>query len=117
MVKGSIKTAQTLHEIRDTEKLQAIVSSMSVNGWVGRPVLVLDCGDHYEAFTGSHRIHAAIATETMIEALIIEDEDWNFDAQDDMDMANDDHERMAVLQAYGLKKAAELMQQEINANS
>lgn len=48
-----------IHEVRDAAKLETLVTSMTAQGWVGEPLLVVDCADHYRALTGSHRIAAA----------------------------------------------------------
>ena len=50
-----------LHEVRDEKKLSSIISSMDDAGLNGRPVIVLNCGDYYQALTGTHRLAAAAA--------------------------------------------------------
>lgn len=49
-------TLNPYHEVRDAEKLAALVASMAVDGWVGAPVVT---DGEYNALTGSHRIAAA----------------------------------------------------------
>lgn len=46
------------HEVRDAEKLTILTESMRRDGWMGEPLLVTEAGS---AWTGSHRIAAAIA--------------------------------------------------------
>jgi len=50
---------ENLHNITDQTKYEAIAEDMAANGWTGRPLLVIDCGDDYSALTGSHRLEAA----------------------------------------------------------
>ena len=53
-----------LHEVKDQALLAELVESMNNEGWTGRPVLVIPCGDMAYAMTGSHRLAAAKITET-----------------------------------------------------
>jgi len=55
----SIDRIRPFHEVRDSEKLAALIASMTERGWDGRPLVVIDCGDYYQAITGSHRWAAA----------------------------------------------------------
>jgi hypothetical protein len=55
----SINKIRPFHEVRDAEKLAALAASMEERGWNGRPIVVIDCGDYYQAITGSHRLAAA----------------------------------------------------------
>jgi hypothetical protein len=61
-----------LHEVRDSEKLATIAASMEQNGWQGHPVLVVDCGEYFQAITGSHRIAAAELAGVEVEFEVIE---------------------------------------------
>lgn len=70
-----------LHEVRDEAKLEALIASMIVNGWQGRPVLAIDCGDYLQALTGSHRIAAAEAAEIEVETLTISQPTLSDDAE------------------------------------
>lgn len=45
---------QTLHEVRDTEKVQRIAKSIKENGWVGAPMVA----DNDLLITGVHRYAA-----------------------------------------------------------
>ena len=53
------KRIEPPHGVENKEKLNELVDSMKVEGWVGRPVLYYDIGRGPEALTGSHRIAAA----------------------------------------------------------
>lgn len=48
-----------LHGVRQRKLLSQLVASMRRAGWRGRPLLVIEHGDDYIAWTGSHRIAAA----------------------------------------------------------
>lgn len=52
-------TIEECHCVRDEEKFNSIVESMEENGWIGRPLVVVDLGGEYKALTGSHRLAAA----------------------------------------------------------
>jgi hypothetical protein len=64
---------QPLHEVRDQEKLDFLVVSMKKNGWAGRPLLVYDAGNEYQALTGSHRLAASELAEIEPEVEIIDE--------------------------------------------
>lgn len=55
-----------MHRPTDPSKLAEITKSMTSEGWIGRPLVVHqdDNGGvpHYQAWTGSHRLAAAMAT-------------------------------------------------------
>lgn len=59
--KFSIAQIVPFHEVRDQEKLNALIESMKANGWQGRNILGFDLGDEFRAITGSHRMPAAKA--------------------------------------------------------
>lgn len=47
------------HAPREKDKLAEITDSMKEVGWNGRPLVVVDMEDYYQAVTGSHRLAAA----------------------------------------------------------
>lgn len=49
-----------LHAARDIDKLNGLASDMREHGWQGRQLLVIQREKAYFAWTGSHRIAAAI---------------------------------------------------------
>jgi ParB-like chromosome segregation protein Spo0J len=95
-----------LHEVRDADKLASLTEAMASGGWVGRPLLVQDTGEGwYQAWTGSHRIAAAIAAELdTVTCMVIEDAS--------LDCRGDDTDRWAALNESGFDDEAELMAQE-----
>ncbi|MBL4632430.1 MAG: ParB N-terminal domain-containing protein [Kofleriaceae bacterium] len=64
------------HNVMDEHKIVALYASMSNEGWTGRRLLVVDCGDHHVAITGVHRIEAARrAGLQTVPALILDEEE------------------------------------------
>lgn len=59
------------HEADDRDKLAALTADMAERGWVGAPILA----DYAtgQAITGSHRIRAAVRTDTPIPAVDVAD--------------------------------------------
>lgn len=56
------RIVRPIHAPRDPEYVDTIVRSMSENGWLGRPLLVVPAVSgiyKYQALTGSHRLAAA----------------------------------------------------------
>ena len=49
-----------LHAAHDKRKLNSLASDMRRHGWRGRPLLVIQRQESYFAWTGSHRIAAAM---------------------------------------------------------
>jgi len=57
---------ETLHEVRDFDKIRILADDMRKNGWMGRPIVVVD----EQAITGTHRL--AAAEEADIDAELFE---------------------------------------------
>jgi len=66
-----MKNIVALHDVKDTGKLNTLITSMA-NGWNGRKILAVDCGDHLQALTGSHRIAAANELDIEIPVMVID---------------------------------------------
>ena len=100
---------EPVHEVRDAAKLAGLVESMAVDGWSGRPLLVVDTGNGwYQAWTGSHRYAAAVeAGLAEIPCLVVDDADIDVD-----DEPHDDDDRMAALIGAELDDAIALMAEE-----
>lgn len=47
------------HQVEKEDKMIKLSENMKKNGWVGRPLLVVENNGIFEAFTGSHRYAAA----------------------------------------------------------
>lgn len=68
------RRVETPHEVTDDAKLEAIVNSMTRNGWTGAPIIIVNRDDADPlAVTGSHRIAAARDTNTDIPAVDLAD--------------------------------------------
>lgn len=103
------------HEIRDEDKLSALVASMRRTGWTGRPLLVVaEGGDYFQAWTGSHRIAAANALGIAVPCVVME----TVSAEDHADSGpvTDDDDRLALLRSLGREQEAALMAAEVEAN-
>jgi uncharacterized ParB-like nuclease family protein len=66
------------HEVRDEDKLSALIESMGRDGWIGRPILVFEDPDstngYIHALTGTHRLNAAQALGFEVPVISIERE-------------------------------------------
>lgn len=112
-----------LHEVRDTEKVDALAEAMSKSGWVGRPVVVV--GE--QAITGTHRLAAAekagIDPETYeIEPGVLTEDTTREEQQAWEDLVEgDDESRLdaaKVLNRLGIldEEAVTLIEQEVEGN-
>lgn len=96
------------HEVRDAQHLAALVASMNVDGWTGRPILVRDCNG-FHGWTGSHRIAAAQIVGIKVPVVYMTaDLCW--------DDYRDDEDRLEAIEEAGDEDAAEVMRAEMDAN-
>lgn len=117
---------QPLHDAYNADRLNKLDDDMRKRGWVGRPILAIDCGDYLRAITGSHRIRAAELAG--IDVQICEISQPTFDGEDyetsslyDILINGDDDDRlvaMVALHNVGLvdDEALAIMRAEIEAN-
>lgn len=64
----------TWHEVQDEAKLAALVDSMTRDGWVGAPIVVITEADaDPQAITGSHRVPAAAEAGIAVPAVELAD--------------------------------------------
>lgn len=63
-------TYSTPHDIQDEGKLQALIESMSANGWQGAPLVKWG---EVDLITGTHRYHAAKEADIEIPVIDLED--------------------------------------------
>jgi len=95
----SPKSIRPLHEVRDEEKLSALVEAMQTGGWAGRPLLVVDeGGGDYVALTGM-----------TVEAVL-----GGVDVCFDGVRLSEDDERLAAMEALGHEVAAAMMREEMD---
>ncbi|NTX08968.1 ParB N-terminal domain-containing protein [Myxococcus sp. CA040A] len=116
-----------LHEVRDAAKLAALVESMRADGWVGRPLLVVDYGDgDGVALTGSHRHAAALVAQLTAvpvilippcERLTIEPSLHGLDVYFDGQRLHEDEARIAALRELGYAEGVALMEAEFAARA
>jgi hypothetical protein len=110
------------HEITDPAKLARLIANLEENGWTGRPLLVAYDGDGYYAMTGTHRLAAALATDTLVPVLLMDNDDLQTlcsgrDATLDEINGLRDEDLLAVLEASPLSSDYEnLMKAEVDAN-
>lgn len=104
----------------DADKIIRITESLTCDGWIGRPVILADMGDHHAAFSGSHRLAASIGMEGIVEAVYLPDdltaEDWDL-----IDGAHDDEDLMAAFEEIAaerddMNEIVEAMRAEVDAN-
>ena len=106
------------HSVRDTEKFEALKSAFETSGWEGRPLLVVEYGDVFQALTGSHRWAAADAAEMEEVPCVLVDTDKLIEAGYDADAlrsASDDDDVYNILEETGDEDAVELMLEEMRA--
>lgn len=114
---------EAVHGVQDATKFEALIASMRINGWQGRPLLVVAEGRGFVALTGSHRLAAAVELDLDVPCLVINTDDYEGDEWEwscIMD-AHDDVDRLVALAAAGmvdaeLGPAVALMRQEIDSN-
>jgi ParB-like chromosome segregation protein Spo0J len=115
--KAEVREIYPVHEVRDEVKYETIKASMKAHGWQGRPILVVDCGDYYQALTGSHRLAAATDIDKEMEVPIaIADTDKLYDDSDYWYIDNTLNELdyfVEVLREYD-REAADLLDQDID---
>ncbi len=108
------------HEVRDEQKKDAIVKSMKINGWQGRPILVQQNYNGNQAITGSHRI--AAAQEVGLESIPVVFLGGDELSEDDWDKwygCSDDYDRLVWIKEHLPEHtdAIQLMEMEIEGNS
>jgi ParB/Sulfiredoxin domain len=112
-----IRNIAPLHCIRDREKYEQLADAMRETGWVGRPLLVLQVGEYYQAATGSHRVRAAErAGFEEVPCVVIDAEAFYGAGYGESDLWDDDV-TLCILREIGDTEAAAVMQAEIEANN
>ena|SRR5690242_5884992 len=103
----------TLNEAVNTERLDELVADMRTHGWRDRPLLVIETESDFVAWTGSHRIAAAIeAGLTKVPCYVL--------AQSKLSSAEfkigcghlSNAERAEIIRRSGDRRAFEIMEQE-----
>ena len=82
------KYIDTVNDITDNDKFDALTYEFEKNGYNGRPIVAVDMGDgQYKAITGSHRIYSARRAEIDIPTHVI---DYADDIEELLEAADDD---------------------------
>jgi len=100
------------HQVRDQEKLGKLTENMKVNGWVGRPIVVLDIG-YIHALTASHRIQAAINADLYEVQIAVVNHGNMFDEYDLGKDFKDPDQIYNILKKYD-DEAAELFREDMD---
>ncbi|MGV2980700.1 hypothetical protein ACERNI_10890 [Camelimonas sp. ID_303_24] len=82
------------HQPEDADKIVRIRESLERDGWQGRPVIMYRAGDHDIAFSGAHRLAAAIGFDGV--EVVWLPEDLTSEEYDLIDSAHDDCELLDV---------------------
>jgi len=102
-----------LHSSRSPQKFVALADDMELNGWTGRPLLVIHRSDlSYQAWTGSHRIFAAIAARLKTIPCYVVDETQLPKGIDAQYGTVEDSDRLRAIQQTGDEAAIRIMSME-----
>lgn len=120
VIKINGTTTYLRHKAEDAQKIINIADSMATNGWMGRAVIMVDCGDHQVALTGTHRL-AAASQIGINPALIYLPDDLTSDDFDLLDDACDDDDLLTAFEQIAASRddmhhIVETMRQEVNFN-
>ena len=113
-------TTYLRHKAEDAKKIINIADSMAINGWMGRAVIIIDCGDHHVALTGTHRLTAASKIGVNPDLIYLPD-DLTADDFDVLSDAGDDDDLLAAFEQIAasrddMDKIVDTMRQEIAFN-
>lgn len=120
VVKVNGTTTYLRHKAEDAQKIINIADSMATNGWMGRAVIMVDCGDHQVALTGSHRLTAASQIGIKPDLIYLPD-DLTSDDFELLTDACDDDDLLAAFEQIAasrddMDQIVETMRQEIASN-
>lgn len=120
VVKVNGTTTYLRHKADDAAKVINIADSMAANGWMGRAVIMVDCGDHQVALTGSHRLTAASQIGIKPDLIYLPD-DLTSDDFELLTDACDDDDLLAAFEQIAasrddMDQIVETMRQEIASN-
>lgn len=120
VIKINGTTTYLRHKAEDAQKIINIADSMATNGWMGRAVIMVDCGDHQVALTGTHRLTAASQIGINPDLIYLPD-DLTSDDFDLLTDACDDDDLLAAFEQIAasrddMDQIVETMRQEIASN-
>lgn len=106
-----------LHGSRGKQQVKTLVGDMDENGMPGRPLLVIERDGTYFAWTGSHRLTAAVEEEFAGVPCYVIPESAIIPYGVTADQGHvEDHERLAIMRMVGDQFAIDLMGQEGRCN-
>jgi ParB-like nuclease domain. len=104
---------EPLHEVRIKALFDDLTASMKENRWQGRPLLVIERESDYVAWTGSHRIAAAIeAGLSLVPCYVLDERELLKRGFHPVIGHVTDYERLEILRNIGDEAAIHLMWQE-----
>lgn len=108
------------HAPIDADKIVRLREDMLVNGWRGRGVVMLDCGDHCMAFSGVHRLCAAQGIDGLAQIVWLPS-DLRPDQWAEIENANDDDDLLRAFEAIAEERddmieAIAAMRAEVESN-
>ena len=110
-----IGESQTRHKPDHQELLEKLVTDMRMQGWQGRPLLVIEKEGTHTAITGTHRAEAAMQLRIPIPAVFVREGSLTNEELDKVLNGTIDYPLLAAFfENAGLDKASELMRQEMN---
>ena len=120
VIKINGTTTYLRHKADDAAKVINIADSMAANGWMGRAVIMVDCGDHQVALTGTHRLAAASQIGINPDLIYLPD-DLTFDDFELLTDACDDDDLLAAFEQIAasrddMDQIVETMRQELASN-
>ena len=99
-----------LHKTTHPRLVASLASDMRDNGWEGRPLLVIKAASGYIAWTGTHRIAAAIEAELpTVPCYIINEKKLTRHGFDAVSGHVMDYERHAIMVKVGDSEGIRLM--------
>ena len=101
-----------LHSVTNAAKMEKIAASIAANGWQGRPVLVVEVADMFQALTGSHRLAAAESAELEMVPCVVVNRELLDEAGYEVGELNDTETIASILSEIGDNEAAQLAQEE-----
>lgn len=102
-----------LHGVRSRRLFGQLRDDMKANGWNGLPLLVIETETEYVAWTGSHRIAAAVASGLeLVPCYVIPAQDLTARGHDPKFGHVEDWERLKIIREVGDTTAIHIMWSE-----
>jgi len=103
------------HPVREPARRAALVKSIRLHGWRGRPIVVADfgrgltaAGFRYLALTGTHRLAALrMLGSSDVPSVVVDVSGWPYADARALDYAEGPEDKAGILGAYGHRELAE----------